>query len=122
MIHRKRAGYVLVVVSLCALIGALLWMGLRMDAVLPKRLISMAITLLPLLIFVRGAVMANMRSYQALALLAPVYFFIGGVVWLWASAGFGAWICAWALVMEAGAIAHNFRRRSKHRPAGRMHE
>lgn len=113
MQRRKRIGYGLVVGAVWALIGAFVWMSATMGGSMVQRGIGAAITLLPLLLFVRGAWRRDLRSYQALALLAPVYLFIGGVVWLWADWRFGAWICAWALALEIGAILHNYQRRRK---------
>lgn len=110
---RQKTGYILTLAALAALLGVFAWMGATMRGGLLRQGIGAAITLLPLLLFVRGAWRRNLRSYQALALLAPVYLFIGGVVWLWADWRFGLWICAWAVALQTGTILHNFRRRKK---------
>ena len=111
--RRKTAGYILVLASLMALLGALTWMSVTMQGSWMQRGIGAAITVLPLLVFVVGAVRRDLRSYQALALLAPVYLFIGGVVWLWADWRFGLWICVWSVLMQVGTIVHNYQKRKK---------
>ena len=113
MQRRKTIGHVLVVAALVALIAALAWMSATMQGSALRQAISAAITLLPLLLFVRGAWQRDLRIYQALALLAPVYLFIGGVVWLWADWRFGLWICAWSVALQTGTILHNYQRRKR---------
>ncbi|MDO5091197.1 MAG: DUF2069 domain-containing protein [Cardiobacteriaceae bacterium] len=108
---RKTLGHRLVIAALALLLLTFAWMGITMQGSLPRRLIGSAITLLPLLLFVRGAWQHDLRSYQALALLAPVYLFIGGVVWLWADWRIGLVICLASLALETGAILHNYQKR-----------
>ena len=114
--RRKTLGHFLTLSALAALLGMFAWMSATMRSGAMQQFIGAAITLLPLLLFVRGAWRRDLRSYQALALLAPVYFFLGGIVWLWADWRAGLWICSWALVLQVGTILHNYQKRRRKKP------
>lgn len=111
--NRRKFGHLLAFSALLALIAAFAWMSATMQGSPLQRIAGAAITLLPLLLFLRGTWHRHLRSFQGLALLAPVYLFIGGVVWLWADWRFGLWICIWSVALETGAILHNFQKRNR---------
>lgn len=112
-IKRQRIGYVLTLTALLMLLGGFALAPFISSGLWLQRALGAAITLLPLLLFTPRAIKRDLRAYQALALLAPIYLFFGGVIWLWQSPYWGLWFCTGATLLETGAILHNFQKRKK---------
>lgn len=113
---RRRIGYVLTIVSLFALQSAYLialYVDFRGDWF--KSALSAAMTLIPLALLTPPALRRDLKTYQILALLAPWHAFVGGWIWLWGKALWGAWFCFWALVLQVGTILHNYQKRRKNK-------
>ncbi|UJF24765.1 ABC transporter [Suttonella sp. R2A3] len=109
---RQQWGYWLTVISAVALLlsyATAVWF-FRSESPM-QMILGASMTLLPLLLYTPRAIIKQPRAFAALALLAPIYLFFGGVVWIWGRALFGAWLCLWALILEIGAILHNFQKR-----------
>lgn len=111
---RQKAGYLAAIISLSILItsyATLIW--LYRTGNLMQMLTGALLTLAPLLLFAYRAVGAERRAFAALALLAPIYLLIGGIIWLWGYPLIGAWLSFWAVVLEVGTILHNYKKRDK---------
>lgn len=112
--RRQQIGLGLVWLALLVLLVSYalgLWWTHQHDG---RRLFAGGVLLvLPLLYFVAQMFVVRAKTFVALALLAPLYLFYGGVVWIWGDWRFGAWLCGWAVVLQVGAILHNFQRRAK---------
>lgn len=113
---RQKIGYFMTVTALFALLisyAALIWLY-RTDN--PMQILTGALlTLAPLLLFSVRCLRGESRAFAALALLAPIYLLIGGIIWLWDYPWIGAWLCLWSVVLEVGAVLHNYRKRNKRR-------
>ena len=48
------------------------------------------------------------KPYAALALLAPLHLFFGGVIWLWGYPLWGIPICFLSVFLQTGTIMHNY--------------
>ena len=86
---RQKKGFYLTLVAQLALILIYLaafvfhWTGN------PKQMaLGFMLTLMPLLYFLPGVWRRQGKPYAALALLAPLHLFFGGVIWLW---GYPLW-------------------------------
>lgn len=110
---RQKFGYVLTLTALLMLLGGFSLAPFISAGTGFQKILGSAMTLLPLLLFTPRAIKRDLRAYQALALLAPIYLFFGGVIWLWKAPYWGAWFCAGATLLEIGAILHNYRKRQK---------
>lgn len=112
--RRKRIGYALTIVSLFALQSAY-WFALFIDfkGDWLKSALGAAMTLVPLALLTPPALRRDLKTYQILALLAPWHFFVGGWLWIWGKALWGAWFCTWALLLQMGTILHNYQKRQK---------
>ena len=117
---RQKAGYLATIISLFILLisyAALIWLYRTGN---PMQMLTGALlTLAPLLLFAHRAVRAEHRAFAALALLAPVYLLIGGIIWLWDYPLIGAWLSFWAVVLEVGTIVHNYKKRDKSKKSKR---
>ncbi|MDO4435985.1 MAG: ABC transporter [Cardiobacteriaceae bacterium] len=114
---RRQIGYRLTIISLFALeiaYGWSLYLDFKGDWF--KSALSAAMTLVPLLLLTLPALRRDLKTYQILALLAPWHFFVGGWIWLWGKALWGAWFCAWALLLQIGTILHNYQKRKRKKP------
>ena len=75
----------------------------------PKQMaLGFMLTLMPLLYFLPGVWRRQGKPYAALALLAPLHLFFGGVIWLWGQPWWGAAICFCAVSLQIGTIMHNY--------------
>lgn len=109
---RQQWGYQLTVISAAMLLlsyAVALWF-FRAESTM-QLILGASMTLLPLLLYTPRAISKQPRAFAALALLAPIYLFFGGVVWIWGKPLFGAWLCLWPVILEIGAILHNFKKR-----------
>ena len=70
--------------------------------------LSFILTLLPLLYFLPGVYRRQGKPYAALALLAPLHLFFGGVIWLWGYPLWGLPICFLSVFLQTGTIMHNY--------------
>lgn len=114
MKRRQQTGYYLTLLALMMLVGGYLLTSLPSFSQHPLRaFVGLALTVLPLLLYGLRAIKRDLRAFQVLALLAPVYLFVAGVVWLWASPLWGAWFVFAAILLEIGAILHNYAPRRK---------
>ena len=69
---------------------------------------AFVLTLLPLLYFLPGVYRRQGKPYAALALLAPLHLFFGGVIWLWGYPLWGIPICFLSVFLQTGTIMHNY--------------
>lgn len=119
---RQKAAYLTTVLALCALIvsyAVLIW-HYRTDHLM-QMVTGGLLTLAPLLLFTRRAWRQERRAFAALALLAPIYLLIGGIIWLWEHPLIGAWLCFWSVLLEVGAIVHNYQKRDKRKRKANPH-
>lgn len=108
---RQGIGYAFTLTALAILLGGFALAAYCSNGTVFQRALGAAMTLLPLLLFTPRAIKRDLRAYQALALMAPVYLFFGGIIWLWHSPWWGAWFCLGAALLEIGTILHNYRKR-----------
>lgn len=117
--RRQRIGYILTLLGLAVLLGAFLISPLfAVTGNSGRRMplwIGVAISVLPLAVLAPRAIKRDLKAYQSLALLAPLYFFGAGVIWLWRSPWLGALLAAAAIALETGTILHNYQKRPKKR-------
>lgn len=115
MNRRQRIGYALTLISLTILLGGFMLSPIfaAKDSSLSSILTGMIITILPIAVLAPRAIKRELRAYQNLALLAPIYLFYGGIIWLWRSPLWGALFCSAAITLEIGTILHNYQKRQK---------
>jgi ABC superfamily ATP binding cassette transporter (ABC-2 subfamily) len=70
--------------------------------------LGFVLTLLPLLYFLPGVWRRQGKPYAALALLAPLHLFFGGVMWLWGQPLWGIPVCILSISLQTGTILHNY--------------
>ena len=106
---RQKKGFYLTLVAQLALILIYLaafvfhWTGN------PKQMaLGFMLTLMPLLYFLPGVWRRQGKPYAALALLAPLHLFFGGVIWLWGYPLWGIPICFLSVFLQTGTILHNY--------------
>lgn len=107
---RQRIAYHLTLLAIIVLIGsyasAYYLSGIETTG---RLFLGIALTILPLLYYLPSAIKRQRKTYVILALIAPFYLFYGGVIWLWGGSWqWGLWFCTWAVLLEIGAILHNF--------------
>ena len=106
---RQKKGFYLTLISQSALIIiytaaiALHWTGN-----IKQMSLGILLTLLPLLYFLPGVWREQGKPYAALALLAPLHLFFGGVIWLWGYPIWGIPICILSISLQTGTIMHNY--------------
>lgn len=114
MSKRQKIGYIVTLISLTMLISGYLIYPFINHRSLSQIFVGITLVAMPLLYFSPRAYQKDLKTYQILALAAPIYFFLGGIIWLWNSPWWGLWFCLGAVGLEIGTILHNFRK--KHRP------
>ncbi|MDO4643472.1 MAG: hypothetical protein Q4A74_06495, partial [Cardiobacteriaceae bacterium] len=103
---RKNTGFVLTLSALILLIIlylsaiTLYWTGNG-----KQMLLSIILTLPPLIYFLPSTWQRRNKTYAALALLAPLHLFLGGVIWLW---GHVYWGIAITLCVRINRVVYTF--------------
>lgn len=109
MNKRQNIGYLITILSLFGLILVFSYYGWNSYRQNYGQLIFFSlVSFVPLILFLIPAIKRLAYFYVWLALLAPWWFFVGGILWLWNDYFWGAIIMFLAIFLEVGAILHNF--------------